>query len=146
MPGILPRRSQHHLHLLTVLIITQSAGSGDEHMKGNPLSQICPSLFAWWHNHLQLLGVFASQRISRRERPAVDVWQWAWQRVSLPDCGHLVGEQIMRLCVCRLLCEDHHVSVQSAMEPGNVRGPWVIRRDGVRVLETRQPKKGQGYG
>lgn len=85
--------------------------------------------------------VCASQRISRGERAAVDVWQWAWQRVSLPDCGHLVGEQIMRLCVCRLLCEDHHVSVQSATEPGNVKGPWVIRLDGVRVLETRQPKK-----
>lgn len=55
-------------------------------------------------------------------------------------------EQIMRLCVCRLLCEDNHVSVQSAMELGNVRGPWVIQHDRVHVLEARQPKEGKDMG
>lgn len=38
------------------------------------------------------------------------------------------------------------VSVQSAMELGNVRGPWVIRRHGVHVLQARQPKEGEDTG
>lgn len=48
--------------------------------------------------------------------------------------------------MCCLLCEDNHVSVQSAMELGNVQSPWVMQSDRLHVLEARQPKEAKDMG